>query len=157
MRQILFLAITVLILSSCGNNPQKEADQLLHEARALFEQGQYDAARVAIDSLRRTYPNIVEARRGALALHQEIELKVAQEELLSTDSLLQIANRKLEALQEQVDANKKALRATPEELTLLTRTRIWRDSIRTQYETLGAKIRYIRQKQEDSTPKTSDD
>jgi hypothetical protein len=48
-----------------------------------------------------------------------------------------------------VDQHKKALKATPEELTLLTTTRIRRDSIRTQFETLGAKIRYIRQKQKE--------
>ena len=81
-------------------------------------------------------------------MHQEIELKAAQDELAKTDSLLQIANKELEALQKEVDNHKAALKATPEELTRLTRTRIWRDSIRTQFETLGAKIRYIHQKQE---------
>ena len=47
----------------------------------------------------------------------------------------------------EVEAHKKALKATPEELTVLTKLRIKRDSIRTQYETLGLKIRYIRKKQ----------
>jgi hypothetical protein len=46
-----------------------------------------------------------------------------------------------------VDEHKRALKATPEELTLLTRTRMKRDSIRTQFEALGMKIRYIHQKQ----------
>ena len=76
-------------------------------------------------------------------------MKAAEDELASTDSLLQAANRELDALQKQVDQHKKALKATPEELTLLTRTRIRRDSIRTQHETLGAKIHYIRQKQKE--------
>ena len=114
-----------------------------------FEQGALDAARADIDSLRKQFPNVVEARKAALQLHQEIELKAAQDELAATDSLLQIANRELDALQKQVDQHKKALKATPEELTLLTTTRIRRDSIRTQFETLGAKIRYIRQKQKE--------
>ena len=82
-------------------------------------------------------------------MHQKIELKAAQDELAKTDSLLQIANKELEALQKEVDNHKAALKATSEELTRLTRTRIWRDSIRTQFETLGAKIRYIHQKQEE--------
>lgn len=82
-------------------------------------------------------------------MHQEIELKAAQDELAKTDSLLQIANKELEALQKEVDNHKATLKATSEELTRLTRTRIWRDSIRTQFETLGAKIRYIHQKQEE--------
>jgi hypothetical protein len=100
-----------------------------------------------IDSLRRTYPDIVEARKTALRLHQDVELKIAQQELTRTDSLLVLANRELEALQQQVDAHKAALTATAEELTNLTRTRMRRDSIRTLFEALGMKIRYIRQKQ----------
>ena len=38
---------------------------------------------------------------------------------------------------------------TADELTLLTTTRMRRDSIRTQYEALGMKIRYIRKKQKE--------
>ena len=53
-------------------------------------------------------------------------------------------------MREKVEADKAALKATPEELTQLTRMRIWRDSIRTQFETLGAKIHYIRQKQKET-------
>ena len=45
--------------------------------------------------------------------------------------------------------DKAALKATPEELTALTRMRMRRDSIRTQFETLGMKISYIRQKQKE--------
>lgn len=138
-----------LFLASCGNREKEQTAQLLSEARAHFEEGALDAARADIDSLKKTFPNIVEARKGALKLHQEIELKAAQDELAKTDSLLQIANKELEDLQKEVDNHKASLKATPEELTRLTRTRIRRDSIRTQFETLGAKIRYIHQKQEE--------
>ena len=106
-------------------------------------------ARLLIDSLRRTYPDIVEARKAALKLHQDVEIKIAQQELARTDSLLILANRELEARQQQVDANKAALKVTAEELTLLTKTRMRRDSIRTQFEALGMKIRYIRKKQKE--------
>lgn len=51
--------------------------------------------------------------------------------------------------QEKVDRDKAALRATPEELTMLTRTRMKRDSLRTQCEVLGGKIRYIHKKQKE--------
>lgn len=139
----------VLFLTGCGNNEKEQAAQLIETARTHFQQGALDAARADIDSLRKQFPNVVEARKAALKLHQEIELKAAQNELAVTDSLLQIANQELDALQKQVDQHKKALKATPEELTRLTITRIRRDSIRTQFETLGAKIRYIRQKQKE--------
>ena len=92
----------------------------------------------------------INRRKAALKEHQATELKRAQDELLLTDSLLQLANAELEALQKQVDEDKAALKATPEELTLLTMTRMRRDSIRTQYEALGMKIRYIRKKQKET-------
>ncbi|WP_036910235.1 hypothetical protein [Prevotella sp. FD3004] len=91
----------------------------------------------------------INRRKAALKEKQETELKKAQDELLRTDSLLQIANLELDSLQQKVEKDKKALKATPEELTLLTRTRIKRDSIRTQAETLGMKIRYIHKKQKE--------
>ena len=79
-----------------------------------------------------------------------IELKKAQQELLLTDSLLQAVNHDYTYQQEKVERDKAALRATPEELTMLTRTRMKRDSLRTQYEVLGAKIRYIHKKQKET-------
>jgi uncharacterized membrane-anchored protein YhcB (DUF1043 family) len=91
----------------------------------------------------------IDARWKALRLHQETELKRAQKELAQTDSLLQQVQHDYEDLQAKVEKDKAALRATPEELTMLTKTRIKRDSLRTQCETLGAKIRYIRQKQKE--------
>ena len=89
----------------------------------------------------------INRRKAALVEHQQTELKKAQDELWRTDSLLQTTNKELEAMTQEVEAHKKALKATPEELTALTKLRIKRDSIRTQYEALGLKIRYIRKKQ----------
>ena len=85
-------------------------------------------------------------RKAALEEKQQTELLKAQEELRRTDSLLLIVEKHLAAMTPEVEAHKKALKATPEELTALTRLRVHRDSIRTQYETLGLKIRYIRKK-----------
>ena len=85
-------------------------------------------------------------RKAALAEKQQTELKKAQDELWKTDSLLQIAEKELAAMTPEVEAHKKALKATPEELTTLTQLRVRRDSIRTQYEALGLKIRYIHKK-----------
>jgi hypothetical protein len=149
MKRIIRILTIALLLAACGDDQKKEAMGLLDEARAHFEQGDLEAARAGIDSLRKTYPNIVEARKGALKLHQEIELKAAQDEMARTDILLQITNKELDSLQVVVEKHKAALKATPEELTLLTRTRMKRDSIRTQFEMLGAKIHYIHQKQKE--------
>jgi hypothetical protein len=145
----IFIIIAGLLIVACGNNEKKQAEQLLQEAQTHFLEGNLEAARAGIDSLRKTFPNIVEARKGALKLHQDIELKAAQDEMARTDSLLQIANKEFEAMQKEVEEHKEALKATPEELTALTRMRMRRDSIRTQFETLGMKISYIHQKQKE--------
>lgn len=151
MKCLIFSLAVVLMLVACGKSPQEQVALLAEQASTLCEEGQFDKARTLIDSLRYTYPNNVEARKAALRLHQQVELKAAQEDLLRADSLLVLANRELETLQKQVDAHKATLTATAEELTLLTMTRMRRDSIRTLYETLGAKIRYIRKKQKEVT------
>ena len=90
--------------------------------------------------------NEIARRKAALAEKQQTELKKAQDGLWKTDSLLQIAEKELAAMTTEVESHKKELKATPEELTALTQLRMRRDSIRTQYEALGLKIRYIRKK-----------
>ena len=149
MNRKALMLIIVLAVFSCSKSPEEKAMLMLEKARAAFEQGDLQTARADIDSLRKNYPTGIEARKGALKLHQDIELKAAQDELAETDSLLILANRELEALQQQVDSHKAAMKATAAELTQLTRTRMHRDSIRTQYEVQGAKIRFIRQKQKE--------
>ena len=91
----------------------------------------------------------INRRKAALVEKQATELKKAQAELWKTDSLLQLTNQKFDSLTKEVEAHKQALKATPEELTALTQLRIKRDSIRTQYEALGLKIRYIHKKQKE--------
>ena len=151
MRILVLSAMAAVMLLSCGeNSAQKQAEEMLTKAGTCYEQGQYDEALAVIDSLRKIYPNAIDTRKKALRLYQDIELKKAQQELLVTDSLLQAVNHDYVYQQEKVDRDKAALRATPEELTMLTQTRMRRDSLRTQTEVLGAKIRYIHKKQKES-------
>ena len=150
MKQLIRILSATLLVIACSESPQEQAAKLAQQAAISCKEGRLTEAQHLIDSLRRTYPDIVEARKTALKLHQEVELKIAQQELARTDSLLVLANRELEARQQQVEAHKAALTATAEELTQLTLTRMRRDSIRTLYETLGAKIRYIRKKQKET-------
>ena len=150
MKRLVLSAMAVLLLVSCGENEsQKQAEAMLEKAGICYGQGQYNQALIVIDSLRKIYPNAIDTRKKALKLYQDIELKKAQQELLITDSLLQTVNHDYAYQQEKVERDKAALRATPEELTMLTLTRMKRDSLRTQAEVLGAKIRYIHKKQKE--------
>jgi len=139
----------VVLFTACGDEKQKAAEQMLERVGVLFAEQQYDQALLLIDSLRKAYPEIIETRKQALRLHQDISLKQAQEELTRVDSTLLAVKQQYEQLRQKVEKDKQALRATPEELTLLTRTRIHRDSLQTRFDVLCAKIRYIHKKQKE--------
>jgi len=150
MRGIIFIFMSAFLLSACGGtNKHQEAEDLLQQAQSLYEQGQYTAAKDCIISIRQNHPNAIDARKKALKLGWDIELKVAQDELAITDSLLQLVQQDYDRQQAKVEKDKAELRATPEELTMLTKTRMKRDSLRTQCEVLGTKIRYIHKKQKE--------
>ena len=136
-------------LVGCSDNKQNEAGQLLELATERFEAGQYQQALEAIDSLRKVYPNSIDARKRALKLYQNIELKSAQEELALVDSALEAVKHDYDYQRQKAERDKAELRATPEELTMLTKTRMRRDSLQTRFDVLCAKIRYIHKKQKE--------
>ena len=80
---------------------------------------------------------------------QETELKKSQEELAIVDSTLEAVKREYEAMKVEVEKHKQQLCATADELTLLTKTRVRRDSLQTRFDVLCAKIRYIHKKQKE--------
>ena len=122
---------------------------MLQRADQLFSEQKYDRALIVIDSLRKVYPGAIETRKQALRLQQNIELKRSQEELAVVDSTLQAVRHDYEYQRQKVEKDKQELRATPEELTMLTKTRVRRDSLQTRFNTLCAKIRYIHKKQKE--------
>jgi len=151
MRQpsTLLIVLITLLLTACRDSKQQAAEQMLEQANALFEQQRYDRALIVIDSLRKVYPGAIETRKQALRLQQDIELKRSQEELAVVDSTLQAVIHDYENQQKKVEKDKRELRATAEELTMLTRTRMRRDSLQTRFEALCGKIRYIHKKQKE--------
>lgn len=148
MKHLVWILLAAMLVA-CSDEKQKAAEQMLQKAGQQFEQKQYDRALITIDSLRKVYPGAIETRKQALILQQNIELKRSQEELAVVDSLLQVAKSDYETLKQQVEKDKQELRATPEELTMLTKTRVRRDSLQTRFEVLCAKIRYIHKKQKE--------
>lgn len=145
-RLIATLIVGALLLTACADNRQQEAEAMLSQADQLFGEKRYEQALATIDSLRRVYPGAIETRRQALRLQQNIELKRSQEELALVDSALQAVKHDYEYQRQKVEKDKAELRATAEELTMLTRTRVKRDSLQTQFDVLCGKIRYIHKK-----------
>ena len=141
--------MAILLLTACQDSTQQQAEGMLQRAGQLFDEQQYDRALIVIDSLRKVYPSAIETRKQALRLQQNIELKRSQEELAIVDSTLQAVKHDYEYQRQKVEKDKQELRATPEELTMLTKTRVRRDSLQTCFDVLCAKIRYIHKKQKE--------
>lgn len=141
--------MAILLLTACQDSTQQQAEGMLERAGQLFDEQQYDRALIVIDSLRKVYPGAIETRKQALRLQQNIELKRSQEELALVDSALQAVKHDYEYQKQKVEKDKQELRATAEELTMLTKTRVTRDSLQTRFDVLCAKIRYIHKKQKE--------
>lgn len=100
MKQILYFILVALVAVACGNGPEDKAALLLDEARENVEKGCYDEARGLIDSLRECYPTAADARREALKLENELEMKAAKVELAKTDSMLSVESERLDTMKQ---------------------------------------------------------
>ena len=82
--------ICISALSSCDSNGEKPASKLLEEAKECSNAGQFTEAMVLIDSLNKTYPGAVKARRESTALMPEIMEKATLAELSVADSMVAV-------------------------------------------------------------------
>ena len=91
----------------------------------------------------------IDQRRAALQHKQDSSLLAAQQELAIVDSTLEAVKAEYERMKVVVEQHRAELRATEDELMALNLLRVHRDSLQVQWDLLGAKIKYIRQKQKE--------
>jgi len=98
MYKILFIAIAVLlIITGCGSE-RKEAQKRLGEARALYENQQFIAAKNVIDSIHILFPKEVTARKEALNLMRLVERGECERNIAYCDSLIPLLSDGLDGL-----------------------------------------------------------
>ena len=119
--------------------------------RESYADGRDSACLAAIDTLRAKFPKAIAERKEALKLYQEASLRIAQKQLAYVDSALEAEKHIFQTMEKSVAAHKEAGIATAEELTALTRKRMRRDSLQTQFDVLCAKIKYIHKRQKQAT------
>lgn len=91
-----FLAGMMAVCSLIGcNDIEKQADVKLQEAKAAYQQGNFDIAKQLIDSIKILFPKAFDTRRASLALQREVEL--AEQNKLLTD-----INAELEQKQQEI-------------------------------------------------------
>lgn len=91
----------------------------------------------------------IEQRREALKTKQETSLKQAQEDLARIDSMLEATKRMHDTQHTFVMEHATELKDDSPEVLELNRLRARRDSLQAEWNTLGAKIKYIRKKQQE--------
>lgn len=92
----------------------------------------------------------IDQRKAALVQKQDSALAEAQQRLALVDSMLQTAKREHDRQHEFVMSNGARLNDQSPEVLELNRLRQHRDSLQVEWETLGAKIKYIRKKQQEN-------
>lgn len=147
---IIYIALAAT-LAGCAEKQDRELKTLVTEMRESYAEGRDSACLAAIDTLRAKFPKAIAERKEALKLYQEASLRIAQKQLAYVDSALEAEKHIFQTMEKSVAAHKEAGIATAEELTALTRKRMLRDSLQTQFDVLCAKIKYIHKRQKQAT------
>lgn len=92
----------------------------------------------------------IEARKAALKQKQDSALTASQERLAQVDSLLEQVKAEHDRQHEWVMSHSTQLNDQSPEVLRLNQLRAHRDSLQAEWETLGAKIKYIRKRQAES-------
>ena len=97
MKKVILLACLCCTLFSC-EDVEKKAGEKLQAAREAFELGNYNEAKILIDSIKMLYPKAFETRRAGIGLMQEAELKEQEKSLVYLDSMLQAKQKDFDAI-----------------------------------------------------------
>ena len=93
----LFIAIvSIFVLFACSESIEEQAATVLQSAREAYEIGDFQGAKMLLDSLKVKYPKAFEARREALKLTREVELAEQQRSVEYFDSMLVAKRGELE-------------------------------------------------------------
>lgn len=97
MKKAILLAGLCCILFAC-EDIEKKAGEKLQAAREAFSRGDYNEAKMQIDSIKILYPKAFETRSAGIALMQEVELKEQEKSLAYLDSMLQAKQQEFDAV-----------------------------------------------------------
>lgn len=92
--------ILIFGLSGCVSREERAAKLLLAEAQSAYGAGEYDRSLTLLDSLHRTYPGAVEARKLALHLQQLSRSDAAREDSMRMEELAEEGIALLDSLRQ---------------------------------------------------------
>ena len=108
MKKLIAGICVTMLLASCGNDAEKKASEKLSAARSAFAQGDYNEAKLQIDSIKILYPKAFDARREGIKLMQQVELKEQEKTLVYLDSMLQEKQKEVDTIKKNYTFEKDA-------------------------------------------------
>ena len=94
------IAMLTMMLAAC-NADKKNAGDLFQRAEMSFAVGNFNLAKLQIDSIRTLYPKAIEVRKAAIGLMQQIDLQEQQKTLAYLDSMMQVKQVALDAVKDK--------------------------------------------------------
>ena len=98
MKKIILAAATLAFLLSGCNSDSKNAGKLFQRAELAFAAGDYNLARLQIDSIRTYYPKAVDVRKAGIHLMQLIDLQDQHKTLAYLDSMMTVKQAELDSI-----------------------------------------------------------
>lgn len=95
MRKILILASVLLLSVSCSDNGKKAAEALYNEAQSAYDAGQYNDAKILLDSIDHNYRKCIDVRKLAQVLMYKINLEIEKNNNIETAKLLDETSTKI--------------------------------------------------------------
>lgn len=108
MKHLIILFCGALALAACGNGIEKKANEKLTVAQAAYERGDFEEAKLQIDSIKILYPKAFETRKAGQELMLLVERKAQQKTLAYLDSTLQVKQQELNAIKGKFKLEKDA-------------------------------------------------
>lgn len=93
-----FLFICLCLACLACTDVEKQAAERLNMAQQAFAAGDYNEAKLQIDSIKILYPKAYNARKAGIGLMQEVELKEQEKTLAYLDSLLSTKQAEFNAM-----------------------------------------------------------
>lgn len=108
MKNLIIGVCSLLLLAACGEDIEKKANEKLTVAQAAFERGDYNEAKLQIDSIKLLYPKAFDARHQGNRLMEQVELKEQQQSLVYLDSMMLVKKQEVDAIKRNYTLEKDA-------------------------------------------------
>lgn len=98
MKKLFYLVCAACLWGACGESDNEKAQAYLDAAEASWQAGDFNAAKMQIDSVKLLFPKAFEARKAGVKLMKKVELDEQRQTLTYLDSVLQAKQAVLDSM-----------------------------------------------------------